>query len=290
MSEESTRFVIVSGLSGAGKTVVLRSLEDEGFYCVDNLPVAFLKPFARLAGERGIGAYRRLAVGIDARNPEAELSGFPEVLAEVEAAGLSPELLFVEADDDVLIKRFSETRRPHPLAGGQSSLSEAIAYERRLLEPISEHADLRIDTTRRHIHDLREYVGHTVAMRPPGSLALQFVSFGFKNGVPRDADFVFDARCLPNPYWNEELRPLSGRDETVTRYLGESELVQAFLDDLRRLLERWVARFDAEDRAYLTIAVGCTGGRHRSVFVVETLAEHFGQRWSMTSVSHRDMD
>ncbi len=289
MKDDSKRFVIVSGLSGAGKTVVLRALEDQGFYCIDNLPIGFLSNFARLAADSPLPSYDRVAVGVDARNPVAELSGFPGVLAAIEADGLFPELLFVEADDDVIIKRFSETRRPHPLSSGQRSLSEAIHHERDIMEPIAEHADLRIDTTRMHIHDLRDFVGQAVAQRPAGSLALQFVSFGFKNGVPRDADFVFDARCLPNPYWKEDLRPLTGRDEPVRRYLGDADSVNEFIADIRVLLERWVPRFDADDRAYLTVAVGCTGGRHRSVYVTEALAAHFRPAWATTTITHRDL-
>lgn len=285
----SKRLTIVSGLSGAGKTVALHALEDLGYYCIDNLPVGFLTEFARLVAGSDLPLYRQVAVGIDARNPAEALSGFPAVLARLRCEALTPELVFIEADDDVLIKRFSETRRRHPLSTGSIGLRDAIAAERALLEPIAEVADLRIDTSHTYIHQLRDMVRSRVARREPGVMSVQFVSFGFKNGVPPDCDFVFDLRCLPNPHWQASLRDHTGQDPEVIAFLESAPRVADMLGDICALLERWIPCFEAENRSYLTIAVGCTGGRHRSVYMAERLAAHFRARRSAVLVSHRDM-
>lgn len=288
-AEAGKRLIIVSGLSGAGKTVALHALEDAGFYCIDNLPLGFLGQFAAQIRADATPLYRRVAVGIDARNPAEGLSRFPDVLAQLERDGLDPELIFIEARDEVLIKRFSETRRKHPLSASGLALPDAIVRERKLLEPISEHADLRIDTSHTHIHQLRDTIRERVVGRRATRLSLQFLSFGFKYGVPPDADFVFDVRCLPNPHWQSRLRDRTGLEAEVIEFLERTPMVEQMLGELVTLLGAWVPRFEADDRSYLTVAIGCTGGRHRSVYVTERLARHFTDGGRSTQVKHRDM-
>lgn len=289
MQAAPKRLLIVSGLSGAGKTVALHALEDCGFYCVDNLPIGFLPEFARQVRASDLPAYRLVAVGIDARNPLEGLSRFPEVLRELRSPDFSPELVYFEATDDVLIQRFGETRRKHPLSTGSLGLPDAIARERVLLGPLSDCADLRVDTTHTHIHGLRNLIRERVVGREPGRITLQLQSFGFKHGAPRDADFVFDARVLPNPHWEPALRDFSGLDTPVADFLAASARARELIQDLDAFLDRWVAAFEAENRSYLTVAVGCTGGRHRSVYVVERLAEGLRRRGRQTLVKHRDL-
>ncbi|MCC7412455.1 MAG: RNase adapter RapZ [Gammaproteobacteria bacterium] len=285
----SKRLVIVSGLSGAGKTVVLHALEDHGYYCIDNLPVSFLAGFADLVIASNLPLYRQVAVGIDARNPAQALSGFTDELGRIRATELLPELVYVEADEEVLIKRFSETRRKHPLSTGSRGLRDAIASERALLEPIAAAADLRIDTTHSNIHQLRDLVRARIAQREPDSMSLQFLSFGYKHGVPPDCDFVFDLRCLPNPHWHARLRDHTGRHPEVVAFLENAPQVAAMITDIGDFLTRWIPRFEAENRSYLTVACGCTGGRHRSVYVAEQLGASFRARGKTVLVSHRDI-
>jgi UPF0042 nucleotide-binding protein len=287
--ESAKRLVIVSGLSGSGKTIALHALEDLDFYAVDNLPVSFLKRFARMVTESDLPLYRAVAVGIDARNPAQALSEVPRVLEEIAATPLRSEVLFMEAADDVLIKRFSETRRKHPLSTGTVALADAITRERELLGAIAEHADLRIDTTHTQVHELRELIRRRVVQRTPGRLSLQFVSFGYKHGVPAESDFVFDARCLPNPHWQPNLRPHSGRHPAVAEYLGASPLVGRMVEQICDFLEHWIPHFEADNRSYLTVAVGCTGGRHRSVYLVDRIAKFFQSREQSVLVRHRDL-
>ena len=285
MSER--RFILVSGMSGAGKTTALHALEDAGFYCVDNLPAGFLAEFARFISEGDLPHYRQVAVGIDARNREDDLAQLPDILDQLRTASLAVELVFIEASDEALIQRFSETRRRHPLSSTRLPLHEAIAQERGLLEPIITRADLRIDTTHTHIHRFRTQLIERITRRDTREIALQFCSFGYKNGVPPDADFVFDVRCLPNPHWDPELRRLTGRDEAVCSFLDTSDQVREMVANLVSFLEKWIPRFEADNRSYLTIAIGCTGGRHRSVYVAEKLATHFRSLRHVVA-THRD--
>lgn len=288
-SRESKRFIIVSGLSGSGKSVALHALEDMGYYCIDNLPIGLLSEFLRQSRETDRSVYEKVAVGIDARNPADDLSRFPELLRDLNIDGATPELLFVEAADDVLITRFSETRRRHPLSSSENSLPDAIAKERGLLAPLSECADLRIDTSRLHVHKLRSLIRDRVAPRSTGTLSLQILSFGFKHGLPPDADFLFDVRCLPNPYWQPHLRDHSGKDPEVMAFLQGFPMVEEMVSDLGQFLDKWIGRFEAENRSYLTIAIGCTGGHHRSVFIVERLFERFQSQRERVSRRHRDV-
>lgn len=281
------RFIIVSGLSGAGKTTALHALEDTGFYCVDNLPAGFLAAFAQFIDDGDLPHYRQVAVGIDARNREADLLELPQILDQLRGAALAVELIFIDASDEALINRFSETRRRHPLSDGNLLLRAAIARERQLLDPISVSADLRIDTTNLHIHQFRAQIIERITHREPGTLALQVSSFGYKNGLPPDADFVFDVRCLPNPHWDPTLRQLTGRDAAVCDFLEHTPEAAEMIRDLIHFLAKWIPRFEADNRSYLTIAIGCTGGRHRSVYLAEKIATHF-RALRQVVATHRD--
>lgn len=283
------RLVIISGLSGAGKTIALNTLEDLGFYCIDNLPVSLLKEFAGQINDGAIKIAHEIAIGIDARNTAREIAKLPELIGALKQGGLQTELVFVEAGDDVLTRRYSETRRKHPLSTKSVSLSAAINKERRVMRELSEQADLRIDTTHTQMHELRDLVRKRIAGRPPSSLSVQFISFGYKHGIPRDADFVFDARCLPNPYWRKNLRDLTGKDQAVVRFLAAHKQVSRMITHIRSFLSCWIPQFEADNRSYLCIAVGCTGGHHRSVYIIERLTEYFRQVGKHVIINHRDI-
>jgi UPF0042 nucleotide-binding protein len=272
----TTRLLFLSGLSGSGKSVALHQLEDLGFYCIDNIPAALLKPFISHTVQSSDPVYHRTAVGIDARNTDAEINSVPTLIDELRRSGIDCELIFLIASDDELLRRFAATRRAHPLSRHGESLREAIAIERRLLEPIINAADLLIDTSRMGVHELRDQIHRRVEKRAVGRLAVLFESFGFKYGIPGDADFVFDARSLPNPYWDPLLRDLNGTEAPVIGFLEGHESVRRYIDDIARFLEPRLAEFRDSNRRYLTIAVGCTGGQHRSVYIAEQLAKRFG--------------
>jgi len=282
--------IIVSGLSGSGKSIALQTLEDLHYYCVDNLPVKLLKPFANeILARENDPLPTTPAVSIDARNFPDNLGHFPHILKNLQTSGLTVELLFLEATDEALLKRYSETRRKHPLSREGTSLLEAIRQERCLLESFSAHADLIIDTSHTNVHELRDLLRKRLHHRPPDSLSILFESFGYKHSVPAEADFVFDVRCLPNPYWEPQLRLLSGLDDKVIAFLEQQPEVAAMSADLRQFLEAWVPRFEAADRSYLTIAIGCTGGQHRSVFIATTLANHFRKTRRNVLIRHREL-
>jgi len=280
------RLIIVSGLSGSGKSVALHLLEDIDFYCVDNIPAALLKPFISHTIRGTDDIYPRTAVGLDARNRPNEIETIPALVAELRRSGISCEVLYLHASDEVLLKRYAETRRKHPLVAGDVSLREAIASERRLLEPITIAADLVIDTSNMGVHALRERIRERIDRRHEGRLALMFESFGYKHGIPGDADFVFDVRSLPNPYWEHSLRHLTGRDAAVIEYLAGHPGVHGMAAALIEFLERRIAEFAQANRSYLTIAVGCTGGQHRSVYIAERLAEHFRKSYPQVLTRH----
>ena len=283
------RIIIVSGLSGSGKTIALQTLEDLDYYCVDNLPFKLILPLAREILVSSDILPPVVAVGVDARNFIDELNHFPATLAELRASDLTVEVLFLQADDEILLKRYSETRRRHPLDLGSIPLREAIRQERHLLEPIVASADLIIDTSDTNIYQLRELLRARIHDTPREAMSLLFESFGFKNGVPADADFVFDVRCLPNPHWEPQLRPLTGLERPVVEFLERHPEVMEMVADLRRLLETWLPRFEASDRSYLTVAIGCTGGQHRSVYFADVLARHFGGMRDYVMVRHREL-
>ncbi|MBT8447329.1 MAG: RNase adapter RapZ [Gammaproteobacteria bacterium] len=283
------RLIIVSGLSGAGKSVALHALEDLDYYCVDNLPVSFLPELVRQLDAGELPHIEAAAVGIDSRGSAAAIRSLPGVLEQLEAQQIRPEIVFLDASVETLIKRFSETRRKHPLSSDTVSLAKAIEMERELLLPIAAAADARIDTTRLQLHQLRTQIRELIAQRHPGQLALQLISFGYKNGIPPDADFVFDARCLPNPHWDPILRGLTGRDEPVQKYLAQAMEVRELVNSIAAFLETWIPRFEADDRSYLTVAVGCTGGRHRSVYIAEELSVAMHASGRHVLVFHRDL-
>lgn len=283
------RIIIVSGLSGSGKTIALQTLEDLDYYCVDNLPLKLILPLAREILAASDILPPTVAIGVDARNFIDELNQFPATLAELRASDLTVEVLFLQADDEILLKRYSETRRRHPLDLGSMPLREAIRQERRLLEPIVACADLIVDTSETNIYQLRELLRVRLHDTPREAMSLLFESFGFKNGVPADADFVFDVRCLPNPHWEPHLRPLTGLDQPVIEFLTRQPEVEEMIADLSRLLEAWLPRFEASERSYLTVAIGCTGGQHRSVYIADALARHFSRVRDHVMVRHREL-
>ncbi|SFF48670.1 UPF0042 nucleotide-binding protein [Fontimonas thermophila] len=283
------KLVIVSGLSGAGKTVALKQYEDLGYYCIDNLPLQLVGPISRRALRAAESRYDKLAIGVDARESPKEIARFPRYLEYLRSRGIETRVVFLRAEEAVLLQRYSETRRRHPLARENLPLTEAIRAERELLAPIASLADATIDTTHKNLHELREEILSQVPGGGHGKLTVQLESFGYRNGVPDDADFVFDVRCLPNPHWEPTLRKLSGRDPAVAAWLERHGSVKRMIDDLRSFLDRWLPEYRRQDRAYLTIAVGCTGGQHRSVYVVEKLAETLRERYEQLTVRHREL-
>ena len=285
----ATRLVVVSGMSGSGKTIALRALEDLDYYCVDNLPTALVPAFVAAVTQAQPGLHPRLAVGIDARNRTEDLNRLPDMLGELARAGIEHRLIFLDARDDVLFKRYSDTRRRHPLTGEGLSLNDSIARERRLLEPVVRIAERVIDTSDLNVHQLRRLIATELGMAG-GPLSLMFESVAYKRGVPADADFVFDARCLPNPHWDARLRPLSGKDAPVREWLAGKADVSQYLDDVQRFLDAWLPRFEADNRSYVTICIGCTGGRHRSVYLCERLAEHFRATREQVLTFHRELE
>jgi UPF0042 nucleotide-binding protein len=281
--------VIVSGLSGAGKSVALHTLEDLGYYCIDNLPLFLLKGLAVGLEDLSKPAYRKTAVGIDARNQSEHLRELPALIEGLQTRSFLCRVLYLEAQPETLIKRFSETRRKHPLTDRDRSLAEAIDLERQLLEPILSDADLRIDTTHTNVHQLRDLVRERFSGDTQSQLSILLQTFGFKHGVPRDADFVLDVRCLPNPHWQPALRTLTGLDAKVAEFLEQARDATELRDDLVRFFDRWVPCFEADGRSYLTIAIGCTGGQHRSVYMADQLRRHFETQGRRVIVRHREL-
>jgi UPF0042 nucleotide-binding protein len=288
--DTTMRLVVISGRSGAGKSTALNVLEDVGFTCIDNLPSALLSSLVTELSNSENAATLRLAVGIDARILPSELDRLPVILKELKETGVEYEVIFLDARASTIVRRFSETRRKHPLSNDQIELKEAIQIERDLLVPIASIADRLIDTTNTTLHQLRDLIKKQIA---PTSIDMKilFESFGFKLGVPADVDFVFDVRCLPNPYWVHELRSFNGRDQKIIDFLEQHGEVAAMLADITGYLERWLPKFQASNRSYLTIGIGCTGGQHRSVYMCEKLAAYFDNKHSNTVQSrHREID
>lgn len=283
------KLVIVSGFSGSGKSIALSTLEDCGFYCVDNLPVTLIGAFAKQLSRSNLGSFTKAAISIDSRNQSEGLLNFAETLNQIETHGVQKEILFLQSDHDALIKRFSETRRKHPLTDSDHSLLEAIQLEQKLLEPVAASATLLIDTTHTNIHQLREIIRVRIGEKKDHILSLFFESFGFKHGIPLDADFIYDVRCLPNPHWEATLRPLTGRDQPVAEFLDAVPEVKKYCQDIKGFIHRWAPHFEAENRSYLTVAIGCTGGQHRSVYLAESLAAHFRTTHYQVMVRHREL-
>lgn len=280
------RLAVVSGLSGSGKSVALNMLEDLGWYCIDNIPAGLVQSLVSHSVRTEEPIYRRLAVGLDARNRPADLASIPALVTDLSRAGLRCEIVYLHAENDVLLRRYADTRRRHPLSAAGLSLADAIAEERCLLHPLIDSADLVIDTSRMSVHELRDLIGQRVEPQAPGRLSIMFESFGFKYGTPGDADFVFDARTLPNPFWEPALQALTGRDRRVIEFLEASPRVARMTEDLIRFLDNRLPEYESVNRGYLTIAIGCTGGQHRSVYLVERLAAHFRARYPELLVRH----
>lgn len=277
--------IIVSGRSGSGKTVALRALEDQGFYCVDNIPIRLIPELLHQIDNH----YTGLAIGIDARNVAHTRKDFERLVEQIEQNNQQLEVIFINANDSTLLKRFSETRRRHPLTTEGLSLSEAIEKEKQRLEPLTRYAQITIDTTSKSPHELCEIIVDRVLGNRSTQLSLLFQSFGFKHGAPNDADFVFDVRCLPNPYWIEELRPFNGLDSPVIDYLNAQPVAQEYCWQLETFLQTWIPRFEQDNRNYLTVAIGCTGGQHRSVYMAEKLANNFSRLYPETQIRHREL-
>ena len=288
ISGNGIRVVVLTGLSGAGKTVALHAFEDLGYYCVDNLPTALLPALYRALIDGGHEPPGGLAVGVDVRN-RSDLERLPEALAGLGAAGADAELVFLESSDEVLLRRYASSRRRHPLSKNGRSLVDAIAEERRRLRPLLAIANRSIDTSDSNVHQLRRRIA-TDFGTTSGGLTLMFESFAYGRGLPPDCDFVFDARCLPNPHWDPRLRPFSGKDLPVREFLDGQGLVVQYLADIQRFLDAWLPRFESEDKGYLTVAIGCTGGRHRSVYLAERLAEHYRADREQVLTFHRELE
>ncbi|HEX9876983.1 MAG TPA: RNase adapter RapZ [Gammaproteobacteria bacterium] len=282
------RLIIVSGLSGSGKSVALNVLEDLGFYCIDNLPVALVPALVDELLTRKDTAYGLVALGLDARNAPG-LVELPRLIKELRGKGMACELIFLQADDDVLLSRFSETRRKHPLTSKELSLVDAVASERQLLAEIGDMADLIVDTSATTVYDLRDLLRNRVGNRKSDSLSILIESFGYKHGLPADADFVFDVRCLPNPYWEPTLRHMCGKDQPVKDFLKRATEVGEMIDDIVGFLERWIPYYQNFQRPYLTIAIGCTGGQHRSVYIAEEVARRLSTNGRPVQTRHHEL-
>jgi len=280
--------IIVTGLSGSGKSIVLRVLEDSGFYCIDNLPATLLP---QISHHLDATNQKKVAISIDSRS--AALETLPDVIDMLKTSGISVQVLFLESSVEILVKRFSETRRKHPLSDDNTTLAESILHERDLLAGLAglgHHIDtsnLSANTLRNHI---RELILQTDNNQESKNLVLLFTSFGFKNGIPLDADFVFDVRSLPNPHYDPILRPLTGKDEPVKEFLQKQPAVIEMLADIQHYVEKWLPSFNQDHRSYLTVAIGCTGGQHRSVYFVEQLSSYFKQQNQKVIIRHRELD
>ena len=282
---------IISGLSGSGKTVALHTLEDEDYYCVDNLPIGLLPEFVERVMNRTIQPYENIAVGIDARSASRDLRRFTEIIEPIRNLEINLDVIYLQAELGTLIKRFSDTRRRHPLTRKGLPLAEAIEAERNLLSDIAAGSDLFIDTTFTNVHQLRELIKKQIVEREKkNGLSVLFQSFGFKHGTPTDSDFVFDVRCLPNPHWEQHLRPLTGLDEEVIDFLQGHADVEEMLGYIRNFLQNWIPKFQQQNRYYLTVSIGCTGGQHRSVYIAQQLSKDFRDKVDSVSIRHRELE
>ena len=282
------KLFIISGRSGSGKSTVLRALEDNAYQCIDNLPVTLLHSLVEENLNRAGAAPPQLAVCIDARSQA--LQTFPEILQSLPLAKKDRRVVYLDAKSPTLVKRFSETRRRHPLTSNNIDLRQAIDMEAQVLATIADLADLTLDTTQLSTQQLAAHFVDRVLDHSSHNINLLFRSFGFKYGVPVDADFVFDLRCLPNPHWDQALRSLSGLDRPVQEYLQNQPMVNEMFEDITSILARWVPRFEANSRVYMTIAIGCTGGQHRSVYMAQRLAEHLANDYDNVLVRHRELN
>jgi len=267
----------------------LDTLEDCGYFCIDNLPITLLPGFVSQVMQADPSTYEKTAIGIDARNQSKSLQCFSDILSAIRKQGIDCEVVFLQAEENVLLKRYSETRRKHPLTGANVALKEALGIEKEKLKAVLKHADIVLDTSRTYVPQLRELIKNQIEKDNHQHLSLQFQSFGFKHGIPLDVDFMFDVRCLPNPYWDMNLRGFTGKDKPIIEFLARSDSAQELFQDICMFLERWVPRFDNDSRSYLTVGIGCTGGQHRSVYLAEMLGRHFKQKDLNVIVRHREL-
>lgn len=276
--------LIISGRSGSGKSIALRALEDLGYNCTDNLPISLLPEYIELHKNQEL-----VAVGIDARNMPSKLLKFNEYLVSSKKSDNKITILYLDASDEALLKRYSETRRKHPLTNNNTSLEEAIKIESALLKPIADLADITLNTTNMSSHELKSNILKKVGLSQNNQLSILIKSFGYKKGIPTDADYVFDIRCLPNPYWSEDLRELTGQDQKVIDFLDSKTIVKNMYESIINYADMWIPEFKANHRTYLTIAIGCTGGQHRSVYMTEKLGKYFKDIYP-TQIRHRELE
>ncbi|WP_396587397.1 RNase adapter RapZ [Bermanella sp. R86510] len=282
------KLVIISGRSGSGKSTALNVLEDLGFYCIDNLPVMLLPTLMQQANTQDT-ALNGMAVSIDARNIRSELANFANITQQL-PHDCQLEIIYLDAHVDTLLTRFSATRRKHPLSGANTSLFEAIDKESELLHHIADMADLTVDTTHLSMHQLRSMIKSRVVDKEGDNISILFESFGFKHGIPKDSDLVFDVRCLPNPYWDPQLRSFTGQDQAIIDFLAAEDLVNEMFSDIDQFLKKWLPEFQANNRTYMTISIGCTGGQHRSVYMAERLHRSYQQHYDNVQVRHRELN
>ena len=275
--------IIVTGISGSGKTLALNTLEDQNYYCIDNLPPELLP---KLLKTSLIDHQQKIAIGIDVRSGAEAIKTLPNLTKELKAKYARTDIIYLYADTNVIKKRYNETRRRHPLIDNTKSLDEAIAYEESLLENISRVADLRVDTSKTDIYQLSHFLKQRLCKENIQGISLMFQSFGFKHSAPCDSDFVFDVRCLPNPYWVNKLRMLTGLDKDIQEWLAGHNDVQEMISDISSFLKSWIPKFEANQKAYMTISIGCTGGRHRSVYITEQLAHLFKNKYQKDVIIH----
>jgi UPF0042 nucleotide-binding protein len=288
VSDRAIKLVIISGRSGSGKSTALNQLEDEGFYCIDNLPVSLLPALVEKTCQDEFSSFQGTAVCIDARNAWKDLENFQQILDSLPSS-VDIQVLFLDAQENTLIRRFGETRRRHPLSSKSVPLADAIDAERGLLEQISSRASLTLDTSALTIYELRDTIRQRLLGTTSGSMSILVQSFGFKRGVPADADLVFDVRMLPNPHWIEELRPQTGLDDDVREFLNEQPVTAELYRDICQFLNTWLPRYRDSNRSYMTIALGCTGGQHRSVYLADRLFQHYREQHQAIQVRHREL-
>jgi len=279
----------MSGLSGSGKSIALNALEDENFYCIDNLPISLLATFIEQCLNQEHEHHENIAIGIDAR-AGLMLENFTDTLLELKENNAAIEIIFLSAEMNILIKRFSETRRKHPLTNKNTPLIEAITLEKKLLANLSENADLTIDTSKKNVRQLRSLVNQLIVKKTSSKLNIILQSFGYKYGVPTDSDFMFDVRCLPNPYWDLSIRNLSGHDQLVIDFFESNSEVEEMINSIHTFITRWINLFALENRSYLTLSIGCTGGHHRSVYCINKLAVSLSNLDYPISVRHREFE
>ena len=282
------KVVIVSGFSGSGKTVALHTLEDAGYYCIDNLPLAMLPELIDNMVD-ATQLYDQIAVAIDARSGVDKAGSFEDILSALGDHPIELKVLFLTSSTSRLLQRFSETRRKHPLSREGLPLVDAIQLERQLLGDFHANADLAIDSSDLNVHELREAIIDRLLSQTSAEMGILIQSFGFKNGVPEDTDFVFDVRCLPNPHWEAGLKPLSGRDKAVIKYLESYPEVDEMYQSIFDFMKRWIPLFEKENRSYMTVSIGCTGGQHRSVYLAERMNVELSKQRGNVSLRHREL-